>query len=110
MKKVKKIRNKFSSFLFSIIASPSPQLIGDLQVTKVSLKDMYCPPVWGFVGLNKYVDVRNTLQNHVYKLPGKRFKSTLPQGSEQLEIRKIDCMVRDEDMKELFRTVANRKV
>ena len=71
---------------------------------------MYCPPVWGFIGLNKFVDVRKTLQNNVYKVPGLRKNSTLPQGSEEFELRTIDCLMTDSDTCDILVKVSEHKV
>ncbi|KAK6617563.1 hypothetical protein RUM44_005151 [Polyplax serrata] len=78
--------------------------------TRVALRDLYCPPVWGFVGLNKFIDVCKTLQTNIYKVPGKHKNSTLPQGTEEFELRTLDCMLSEEDTGAMQVHVSNLKL
>ncbi|XP_024939004.1 malate dehydrogenase 3, cytoplasmic-like isoform X1 [Cephus cinctus] len=56
------------------------------------LREFYCPPVWGFLGVNQYVDIWHIIQQHeVYKPNNRAFKfstdSSLPLGTKHTEYR-----------------------
>lgn len=74
------------------------------------MRELYCPPVWGFIGLNKYVDIRHTVHNHLYKVPGKREHLTLPQGFEEYELRTLGFTINDDIENEILVNVSNHKV
>ncbi|KAL0271096.1 UNVERIFIED_CONTAM: hypothetical protein PYX00_008304 [Menopon gallinae] len=77
--------------------------------TGMKLADFHCPPVWGFVGLNKYVDLRNTLVSYEYRVPGPRVSMQIPQGRNEQEIRTVDNMITDANINEIVVAVAERK-
>lgn len=34
------------------------------EIAEVPLRNMFCPPVWGFVGINQLVDIRTTVHRY----------------------------------------------
>nr|XP_046479738.1 putative malate dehydrogenase 1B [Neodiprion pinetum] len=72
------------------------------NLVDVALEEMGCPPVWGFIGINHFVDMHNTIQRHeIYRPNNRALKSrngtTLPLGARHQELSSIFYMVHDKD-------------
>ncbi|XP_046738325.1 putative malate dehydrogenase 1B [Diprion similis] len=72
------------------------------NLVDVALEEMGCPPVWGFIGINHFVDIRNTIQRHeIYRPNNRALKSrngtTLSLGVRHRELRSIFYLVHDKD-------------
>ncbi|XP_050562498.1 putative malate dehydrogenase 1B [Spodoptera frugiperda] len=67
------------------------------KVAQVPMRNIFCPPVWGFVGINKLVDIQTTI--HMYNTfnPYKRYtrvrQSSLNIGSITPERRPLDYLM-----------------
>lgn len=63
------------------------------EIAEIPLRNIFCPPVWGFVGINQLVDVRTTVHQYNYFEPYRRFiktrNSTLNIGSLTPEMRTL---------------------
>lgn len=82
------------------------------EIAEVPLRNMFCPPVWGFVGINHLVDIYTTVHKYYsfdpYERYSKVMNSTLPIGTLTPEMRTMEyLMFRDES---LWKIVAERKV
>lgn len=82
------------------------------EIAEVPLKNMFCPPVWGFVGINHLVDIKTTVHRYDTLEPYKRYlkvrNSTLMIGCLTPEFRTLEyLMYFDEN---LWNKVAERKV
>lgn len=82
------------------------------EIAKVPTKNIYCPPVWGFVGLNHLVDVRTTIHRYDSFYPYERYKkvnkSTLKVGYLTPEMRMLEYLIHNDDT--LWMKVTERKV
>ncbi|XP_031768230.2 putative malate dehydrogenase 1B [Galleria mellonella] len=67
------------------------------EITEVSLRTMFCPPVWGFVGINHLVDIRTTIHKYNTFTPYDRYikvkKSTLNIGTLTPEMRTMEYLL-----------------
>ncbi|KPJ02902.1 Putative malate dehydrogenase 1B [Papilio xuthus] len=67
------------------------------EVAEVEMKNMFCPPVWGFVGINHLVDIRNTIHKYNVFQPYNRYvkvrKSSLCVGVLTPEFRTLDYLL-----------------
>ncbi|KAH9634512.1 hypothetical protein HF086_016600 [Spodoptera exigua] len=67
------------------------------KVAQVPMRNIFCPPVWGFIGINQLVDIQTTI--HVYNSfnPYKRYArvrhSSLNIGSITPETRLLDYLM-----------------
>lgn len=82
------------------------------EIAEVPLKNMFCPPVWGFVGINHLVDIRTTVHRYDSFEPYKRFSkvrnSSLMIGSLTPELRTMEYLMYFDES--LWVKVAERKV
>lgn len=82
------------------------------EIAKVPTKNIYCPPVWGFVGINHLVDVRTTTHRYDSFYPYERYKkvnkSTLKVGYLTPEMRMLEYLIHNDDT--LWMKVTERKV
>ncbi|CAB3236730.1 unnamed protein product [Arctia plantaginis] len=66
-------------------------------ITDVPSRNMFCPPVWGFVGINHLVDIRSTIQRYDIFQPYSRFtkvkQSTLKIGSLTPTLRYMEYLM-----------------
>lgn len=82
------------------------------KVAQVPMRNIFCPPVWGFVGINKLVDIQTTI--HMYNTfnPYKRYtrvrQSSLNIGSITPERRPLDYLMHFNET--LWMEVAEMKV
>ncbi|XP_032455623.1 putative malate dehydrogenase 1B isoform X1 [Nasonia vitripennis] len=53
----------------------------------VNLKGISCPPVWGFLGINQYVDVHHIIQNYLVYFPNKRALTSHTDSAQSLGIK-----------------------
>lgn len=82
------------------------------KIAEIPLRNMFCPPVWGFVGVNHLVDINNTIHRYNEFQPFKRYQkvknSSLCIGSLTPHMRTIEyCMFFDDS---LWIKVAEEKV
>lgn len=67
------------------------------EIAEVSMRNMFCPPVWGFVGINHLVDVRTTVHKYNKFEPYRRYtkvkNSTLSIGSLKPELRTMEYLL-----------------
>ncbi|KAI8424088.1 hypothetical protein MSG28_002696 [Choristoneura fumiferana] len=67
------------------------------EIAEVSMRNMFCPPVWGFVGINHLVDIRTTVHKYNKFEPYRRYtkvnNSTLNIGSLKPEIRTMEYLL-----------------
>ncbi|XP_076279043.1 putative malate dehydrogenase 1B [Lasioglossum baleicum] len=66
--------------------------------TGFPLKNFGCPPVWGFLGINQFVDVHHMIQKYDYYLPNRRAleasdNAVLPIGVQRSQLRWFFYMV-----------------
>ncbi|KZC10235.1 Putative malate dehydrogenase 1B [Dufourea novaeangliae] len=62
------------------------------QSSGFTLKNFGCPPVWGYLGINQFVDIHHMIQKCDYYLPNRRAlesseTTTLPIGVQRSELR-----------------------
>lgn len=71
-----------------------PQLA---EIAQVPAKNIYCPPVWGFVGINHLVDIQTTMHRYNSFYPNRRHSkvtnSTLNIGYIIPEMRTLEYLV-----------------
>ncbi|XP_013200156.1 putative malate dehydrogenase 1B [Amyelois transitella] len=67
------------------------------EISEVPMKNIYCPPVWGFVGINHLVDVRTTIHKYNSFEPYNRYvkvrNSSLNIGSLTPEMRTMEYLM-----------------
>ncbi|XP_059056633.1 putative malate dehydrogenase 1B [Achroia grisella] len=67
------------------------------EIAEVSMRTIFCPPVWGFVGINHLVDIRTTVHKYDSFTPYDRYikvkKSSLTIGSLTPEMRTMQYLV-----------------
>lgn len=67
------------------------------EIAEVQSRNMFCPPVWGFVGINHLVDIRTTIHRYDTFEPYSRFtrvsRSTLKIGSLTPELRTLEYLM-----------------
>lgn len=67
------------------------------EIADVPRRNMFCPPVWGFVGINHLVDIRTTIQRYDIFQPYSRFtkvnQSTLKIGSLTPTLRYMEYLM-----------------
>ncbi|XP_013139061.1 PREDICTED: putative malate dehydrogenase 1B [Papilio polytes] len=67
------------------------------EEAEIEMKDMFCPPVWGFVGINHLVDVKNTIHKYNAFQPYNRYvkvrKSSLCVGVLTPEFRTLEYLL-----------------
>lgn len=82
------------------------------EIAQVPMKNMFCPPVWGFVGVNHLVDIRTTLHRYDSFEPYERYvkvkNSTLIIGSLTPEVRTMEYLMYFDET--LWTKVLQRKV
>lgn len=82
------------------------------EITGVPLRNMFCPPVWGFVGINHLADIQTTIHRydtfHPYERYVKVKNSTLCIGTSTPEMRTMEYLMFFDET--LWKKVADRKV
>lgn len=67
------------------------------EIAEVPMRNMYCPPVWGFVGINHLVDINTTYHRYDTLKPYPRYakvkRSTLIVGTLTPEIRTMQYLM-----------------
>ncbi|XP_046963334.1 putative malate dehydrogenase 1B [Vanessa cardui] len=67
------------------------------EIAEVPLRNMFCPPVWGFVGINHLVDIRTTIHKYDSFNPYDRYikvkNSTLCIGTVTPEMRTLEYLM-----------------
>ncbi|XP_072939761.1 putative malate dehydrogenase 1B [Epargyreus clarus] len=67
------------------------------KIAEVPMRNMFCPPVWGFVGINHLVDIRTTIHKYNYFDALNRFarvrNSTLCIGKLTPEMRTMEYLM-----------------
>ncbi|KOB74001.1 Uncharacterized protein OBRU01_09668 [Operophtera brumata] len=67
------------------------------EIAEVPLRNMFCPPVWGFVGINQLVDIRTTVHRYNSFEPYGRYtkvrNSSLIIGSITPEFRTMEYLM-----------------
>lgn len=81
--------------------------------TGVPVKELGAPPVWGFIGVNEFVDLDSIVQYSEVYIPYKRAESdvkesTLPPGKTKAELRLLAYLIKDKE--EILERVKKRKV
>ncbi|XP_045765449.1 putative malate dehydrogenase 1B [Maniola jurtina] len=81
------------------------------EIAEVPLRNMFCPPVWGFVGINHLADIHTTFHKydsfHPYDRYAKVRNSTLCIGTITPEMRTMEYLMFFDES--LWKTVADRK-
>lgn len=85
-------------------------LSGKTGIRKAQLS---APPVWGFIGINSYIDEKNTVFKATIYRPYKRALTaprcaTLPLGTVKYELRLLSCLSEDIDHDSVMREVEER--
>lgn len=82
------------------------------EIAEVPMRNMFCPPVWGFVGINNLVDIRTTVHKYNTFEPYSRYtkvkNSSLIIGSLTPEMRTLEYLMYFDDS--LWIKVAEQKV
>lgn len=82
------------------------------EIAEIPMRNMFCPPVWGFVGINHLVDIQTTFHKYSTFEPYDRYtkvrNSTLCIGTLTPEIRTLEYLMFFDET--LWKTVADRKV
>lgn len=82
------------------------------QIAEVPMRNMFCPPVWGFVGINQLVDIRTTIHKYNTFEPFPRYtkvrNSSLTIGNLTPEMRTMEYLMYFDDT--LWIKVAEQKV
>lgn len=82
------------------------------EIAEVPIKNIFCSPVWGCVGINHLVDVRTTIHKYNSFEPYNRFKkvkkSTLNIGRVTPEMRTLEYLLYFNET--LWMKVAEKKV
>lgn len=82
------------------------------EIAEVPLRNMFCPPVWGFVGINHLVDIRTTVHRYNSFEPNNRYtkvrNSSLIIGSITPELRTMEYLMYFDES--LWMKVADNKV
>ncbi|XP_032513015.2 putative malate dehydrogenase 1B [Danaus plexippus] len=82
------------------------------EIADVPLKNIFCPPVWGFVGINHLADIHTTIHKYESFDPYNRFikvrNSTLCVGTLTPELRSMEYLMFSDDT--LWTKVAERKI
>lgn len=67
------------------------------EIAQIPMRNIFCPPVWGFVGINQLVDIRTTVHKYNSFEPYSRYtkvkNSTLHIGSITPEMRTLDYLM-----------------
>ncbi|CAK1598539.1 unnamed protein product [Parnassius mnemosyne] len=67
------------------------------EIVGIPLKNMFCPPVWGFVGINHLVDIKNTVHKYNVFEPFNRYinvqSSSLCIGVLTPELRTLEYLM-----------------
>lgn len=81
------------------------------NIAEVPMRNIFCPPVWGFVGINQLVDIRTTVHKYNSFEPYRRYtrvkNSTLNIGSITPEMRTLYYLMHFDDT--LWMKVAEMK-
>ncbi|CAH2243076.1 jg2182 [Pararge aegeria aegeria] len=81
------------------------------EIAEVPLRNLFCPPVWGFVGINHLADIQTTFHKYnsfdPYDRHTKVRSSTLCIGTLTPEIRTMEYLMFFDER--LWKTVADRK-
>lgn len=82
------------------------------EIAEVPMRNMFCPPVWGFVGINHLVDIRTTVHKYNSFEPYTRYtkvrNSSLTIGSLTPELRTMEYLMHFDET--LWVKVAEQKV
>lgn len=82
------------------------------EIAEVPMRNMFCPPVWGFVGINHLVDIHTTIHKYNAFDPYERYSkvrnSTLSIGELTPEMRTMEYLMFDDET--LWKIVTERKV
>ncbi|KAL4711668.1 hypothetical protein ACJJTC_003435 [Scirpophaga incertulas] len=67
------------------------------EIAKIPMRNMFCPPVWGFVGINHLVDINTTIHKYNVFNPYKRCikveNSSLTLGNITPEMRTLEYLI-----------------
>ncbi|XP_047525514.1 putative malate dehydrogenase 1B [Pieris napi] len=67
------------------------------KIAEIPMRNMFCPPVWGFVGVNHLVDINNSIHKYNEFYPFNRYKkvknSSLCIGSLTPQMRTIEYLI-----------------
>lgn len=81
-------------------------------IARIPLKSMFCPPVWGFVGINHLVDIQTTIHKYNLFRPYHRYtkvrNSTLKVGALTPEMRTMEYLMLFDET--LWNKVSENKV
>lgn len=82
--------------------------------TGIRVDQLAAPPVWGFIGINSYVDEKNIVFKAVMYRPYERALTappgaTLPLGTMKFELRLLSYLVTDIDHDDLMRQIEERR-
>lgn len=82
------------------------------EIAEVPMEQMFCPPVWGFVGINHLVDVKNTIHKYEVFDPFTRYikvkNSSLCIGNLTPEFRTLEYLLHFNE--NIWRKLAETKV
>ncbi|XP_050669891.1 putative malate dehydrogenase 1B isoform X2 [Leptidea sinapis] len=81
------------------------------EKAEIPLRNMFCPPVWGFVGVNHLIDINTTVHKYNVFDPHERYvrvkNSSLCIGTLTPEMRTLEYLMHFDD--HLWITVASKK-
>lgn len=82
------------------------------EIAEVPMRNMFSPPVWGFVGVNHLVDIYTTIHKYNSFDPYERYSkvrnSTLAVGEITPEMRTMEYLMFEDER--LWKIAAERKV
>lgn len=83
------------------------------DITGIRKAQLSAPPVWGFIGINSYIDEKNTVFKSTMNRPYERALTaprgaTLPLGTVKYELRLLSCLLADIDHDYIKREVEQR--
>lgn len=96
---IKHIKEKYYNYIVAITAHEGLKALNSVsKLTEIPISQLAAPPVWGFVGLDQFVDVQGIIVIQDIIRPYKRAikdvqNSTLPQKKVRKELRMLSCIV-----------------
>ncbi|XP_044756680.1 putative malate dehydrogenase 1B [Coccinella septempunctata] len=95
----KYVKEKFRSSVVAVTAHEGLKALNSVsKMTEIPISHLASPPVWGFVGLDQFVDVQGIIVIQDIIRPYKRAvkdirDSSLPQKKVRKELRMLSCIV-----------------
>ncbi|KAF5305482.1 hypothetical protein FQA39_LY01573 [Lamprigera yunnana] len=85
------------------------------KLTGVNMSNVGAPPVWGYVGINQYVDIHSAVMYYEIYRPYQRMLtsvtgSTLPLGEIQPELRWMSYLLYDVNAEDVYADAKNKQI